>query len=60
MVPASDGEWVRERLRGSDEQAQTMAEYALVLSLISAAVVLAITTIGTTVSGFFTSFTVGL
>ena len=53
-------EWVAERARTLDEDGQTMAEYALVLSLISAAVIFSITTIGTTLSGFFTSFTVGL
>ncbi len=43
-----------------DEAGQTMAEYGLILSLLSVALILALTTIGTTISGFFTSFAAGL
>lgn len=43
-----------------NESGQTMAEYGLILSLLSVALILALTTIGTTISGFFTSFAAGL
>ncbi len=53
--------WPRlaERLR-AEERAQTMVEYGILLTLISAALILAMTSIATSVSGFFTSFAVGL
>lgn len=48
------------RLRDRDEQGQTMVEYAMMLTLISATIILSITSIGSTINGFMTSFTVGL
>jgi Flp pilus assembly pilin Flp len=48
-----------ERLR-DEESGQTMAEYGLVLTLLSAALFLSLTTIGSSVSGFFASFAAGL
>ncbi len=44
----------------AEESGQTMAEYGLILSLLSVALIFALTTIGTTISGFFTSFAAGL
>lgn len=49
-----------QRLRDRDELGQTMVEYAMMLTLISATIVLSITSIGTTINGFMTSFTLGL
>lgn len=53
---------LRQSLRREcfDESGQTMAEYGLILSLLSVALILALTTIGTTIAGFFTSLAVGL
>ena len=45
----------RARRAGRQEPGQTMAEYALLLGLISVALILALTSIGLTVSGFFNS-----
>lgn len=44
----------------AEESGQTMAEYGLILSLLSVALIFALTTIGTSISGFFTSFSAGL
>ena len=46
--------------RGRDDSGQTMAEYGLLLSLISAALLLALTQIGNSIVGFLTSFSAGL
>ncbi len=53
--------WVRWTSRRGDEEAgQTMAEYGLLLSLISAALLLALGEIGSSIVEFFTSFSAGL
>lgn len=53
--------WVRWTSRRGDEEAgQTMAEYGLLLSLISVALLLAMTQIGNSIVGFLTSFSAGL
>jgi Flp pilus assembly pilin Flp len=43
-----------------DERGQTMAEYAVLLGIISVGLLLALTTIGLTVDGFFLSFSNGI
>jgi Flp pilus assembly pilin Flp len=56
-------EWntaVRSEADPRDESGQTMVEYALLLSLITAGLVLAMTGIGTTLVGFFSSFQAAL
>ena len=41
--------------RPREDRGQTMAEYGILLGLISVAIILALTTIGVTVTGFFMS-----
>ena len=45
----------RTRRAARDESGQTMAEYGLLLGIISIGLLLAVTTIGVTVNGFFMS-----
>jgi Flp pilus assembly pilin Flp len=48
---------VRRTIKLADERAQTMAEYALLVGLIAAAVAVTLPIFGSSVSGLFQSFT---
>ena len=60
MKPTSTVQEALHRFARSEERGQTMVEYAMLLGLISVALVAAISSIGLTISGFMTSFNVGL
>jgi Flp pilus assembly pilin Flp len=50
----------RRTIHFADERAQTMAEYALLVSLIAVAVAVTLPIFGTSVSGLFASFTAAM